>query len=583
MIFKTDEEIDDLFPVLDNEIYAGLMKDIKKRGIQEQLTIAEDGTLICGYNRYKIAQELKIPDEEIPYKTKKFSCRMEMIEYAVRDNVLRRQLNLYQKCLVIKAFMPYAQKLADYNAQQGRVKGASKGGKASSRKGIPNSSLYQEFLIKLTSKHLHNRRLKNMEELSEYEKKLADQYEGKKTFDIGCHMAFNVMKTQEKEEKQSVPSYDSYKKFEKIEDHGTEIQKMWGRTGFKSIYSLYNNVKKQLDIKIPEDKVAIKPTDDYNVIFFDKKETLPEEGEVIDDVEIILPDGRELQDANVVFYPKELEVPENGHKLPKGCEVVILKEKVEVSDKFTLKNVSWLKKTSVWTFAQFDNRFGGTERSMEYPSRIPGQILMNLMYGFTESGDLIIDPFAGSGTSHEVVTQATIHEDMKTIRDRKILCYDINPYEEYIRQNDMTQGFPKNIKEHFNEEYPDDKYNGIKMIFFDIPYWSMKAYANKKGFDGGSLDDFYVNVKKLATDSFEILKLGGIIAFIIIDQTEKDTGRPIHHGINSYNIFKSAGFKPLWVFDVPVMGMKPVAASPAYMASKSTWNGTVRLLFVMEK
>jgi len=38
-----------------------------------------------------------------------------------------------------------------------------------------------------------------MEELSNYEKQLAEQYKGNTSFDIACHITFNVMKTQEKE------------------------------------------------------------------------------------------------------------------------------------------------------------------------------------------------------------------------------------------------------------------------------------------------------------------------------------------------------------------------------------------------
>jgi hypothetical protein len=53
--------------------------------------------------------------------------------------------------------------------------------------------------------------------------------------------------------------------------------------------------------------------------------------------------------------------------------------------------------TNLWHFHQCDPRFGA-----EHPGRIPGQIMVNLLHLYTERGDLVLDLFAGSGTTIDV-------------------------------------------------------------------------------------------------------------------------------------------------------------------------------------
>jgi hypothetical protein len=43
---------------------------------------------------------LKIKDERIPYEVVNFKNKQEMIEYAISDNLLRRNMNNYHKGLL---------------------------------------------------------------------------------------------------------------------------------------------------------------------------------------------------------------------------------------------------------------------------------------------------------------------------------------------------------------------------------------------------------------------------------------------------------------------------------------------------
>ncbi len=416
---------------------------------------------------------------------------------------------------------------------------------------------------------------------NEYMKEMIEKYkDAKDWYEIVCDMIFRVRNPHEKEEDQSIPSRSTYNKFLFIQEHGTDIQKKWCETGYKSMFSVYNAIKKR-KIKIPEDKIAIKPNENYRIMFISEGDPIPIEGEILPDVELYDFDGKRIKDNQIVFLSKNKKMPHHAMKIPKNTELAISEEQIESSDKFVLKYEDWLKKTTTWIFPNFDNRFGGDEISRDYPSRIPGQILMNLLYYYTQPGDLVIDPFAGSGTNYNVIKMAETEPDMKLIRGRRILCYDINLVRPYIRKHDITRGYP-DIKMHFEEDYPNVEYRGVKLIFFDPPYWSMKKYKEKKGFEEGTLEQFYEHIEKLAKDSYNILDQEGKISFIIMDQTEKDTGKPIHHSINCYNIFKKVGFTPIEEISVPRMGMRPTAASPDYLSSKRLL-GTYRILFIMQK
>jgi len=126
---KIDDEIHEMFPPMDEEIYEILKNDIKDRGIQEQLIVTEDGTVVCGCNRFKIAQELKIPEDQIPYKTKSFGCRMEMLEYALKDNIIRRQLNVHLLGLIVKEYEHDARTIKKWCEADGTEQSKGKSGR----------------------------------------------------------------------------------------------------------------------------------------------------------------------------------------------------------------------------------------------------------------------------------------------------------------------------------------------------------------------------------------------------------------------------------------------------------------------
>lgn len=172
---------------------------------------------------------------------------------------------------------------------------------------------------------------------------------------------------------------------------------------------------------------------------------------------------------------------------------------------------------NVWNFAGCDEKYG----VQDYPGRIPGQIVENVLYYFTNEGDLIVDPMAGSGTTLDVC---------KNLK-RQCLAYDMKPSRDDIKPHDIKQGFPEETK-------------NCKLIFLDPPYFNM---VYKDLFI--DIHNFYDFLHKLAQDCFDTIAEDGYVAFLMQDMTE--LGNYCLSG-SGYCIFFSHGFKCVAHISVPL-------------------------------
>ena len=87
-----DEEIKYLLPALDKETYALLEENLIENGCRDALILWE-GTLIDGYNRYKICTEHGIPFSTI---NKEFDSRASVIIWIIANQISRRNLTPLQ-------------------------------------------------------------------------------------------------------------------------------------------------------------------------------------------------------------------------------------------------------------------------------------------------------------------------------------------------------------------------------------------------------------------------------------------------------------------------------------------------------
>ena len=222
-----------------------------------------------------------------------------------------------------------------------------------------------------------------------------------------------------------------------------------------------------------------------------------------------------------------------------------------------------LQVSDVWRFSSKDRRFG-TEG---YPGSIPGQVVENFLYYFTNIFDIVVDPMAGGGTTIGVCKSMY----------RRYRAYDINPLKALdIKKNDITKGYPPECK-------------SCDAIYLDPPYWHSMAYYDNT-VDKLSRKDFLNFIGKLAEDSFETVKHGGIVGFICEDMVKGypnlykgDPNDKMLSMIHLAPLFEKAGFELEWRIHVPLTLAQYTAMKTAYAKNEKIMLHLVRDFLIWRK
>ena len=224
----------------------------------------------------------------------------------------------------------------------------------------------------------------------------------------------------------------------------------------------------------------------------------------------------------------------------------------------------WLKLTTLWNFGSCDPRFG-----FQYPGRVPGQVVLNTLYYFTDPDDLIVDPFGGSGTTLDACNHL----------GRRCLAYDLEPARDDIVSHDISLGFPEEAQ-------------GCDLIFLDPPYWIQKRgkYTKKEGsFSEASLDEFNRKMEKLIRDCYDTVKPGGTIALLIQNTTELGieidrVGRVYaDHVFDCYDSFIKTGLIPVQRINIPLTWEQFAGFDVKQAKDNKRLLGVVRDLLIMGK
>ncbi len=202
--------------------------------------------------------------------------------------------------------------------------------------------------------------------------------------------------------------------------------------------------------------------------------------------------------------------------------VISIVEKAKNFANSTITSPPSLRIYDVWQFTTCDNRYGSN-----YPGRIPGQIIENLLWYYTEPFDIVLDPMVGSGTTIDVAKAMY----------RRVAGFDVRPVrEDIIKRDTVKDGFPEKFR---HKDYRP------KLVFVDPPYFTMKKdeYSDE-AISNNTLDGFYQSIRRLSEHVRSVLRDDGYYAFLIQNQTEKDLidGKPIIHVFNCYEIIKEVGF-----------------------------------------
>jgi DNA modification methylase len=166
-----------------------------------------------------------------------------------------------------------------------------------------------------------------------------------------------------------------------------------------------------------------------------------------------------------------------------------------------------LQATTLWDFPK--QSYGTTPKgNNKYAGVTPAELIWNLVWRYTEPGDLVVDPMCGSGTTLDVCKG----------EGRKAICYDISPppYRKDVIQNDARK-IP----------LPNDY---VDMVFVDSPYGDNIRYNEHPDCIGkisSENENFYDELERVIKECHRIIKPGKVLGWLIGDQWVKKKFTPV--------------------------------------------------------
>lgn len=189
--------------------------------------------------------------------------------------------------------------------------------------------------------------------------------------------------------------------------------------------------------------------------------------------------------------------------------------------------------TTLWSFK---NRGSWATHNGKYRGNWSPYIPRNLILRYSKEGDIVLDPFLGSGT--------TLVETK--LLKRKGIGIDINPTSIKISQDNLN--FNKNSdyepvlinKDSRKLDYIDN--NSIDLICAHPPYSNIIRYSENISGDLSHLDvdEFLLEMSTVAQELFRVLKRNKYCAILIADTRRNKHIIPL--GFQVMQVFLNAGF-----------------------------------------
>ena len=190
---------------------------------------------------------------------------------------------------------------------------------------------------------------------------------------------------------------------------------------------------------------------------------------------------------------------------PEGVALKVVKKKEEDATTTAADDKPRLESTTLWDYPR--QSYGRTPKgSNKYAGVTPAFVIYNMVKRYTEPGDLVLDPMAGSGTTIDVCRE----------EGRRCMAYDISPTRPDIVQNDARR-IPL-----------EDE--SVDMVFIDSPYGDNIDYNDQPGNVGrisAEADEFYEALDRVMAECYRVLKPGKTLGWLIGDQWVKKKFTPV--------------------------------------------------------
>jgi DNA modification methylase len=164
-----------------------------------------------------------------------------------------------------------------------------------------------------------------------------------------------------------------------------------------------------------------------------------------------------------------------------------------------------LESTTLWDYPR--QTYGKIQKgNNKYAGVTPAFVIYNMVKRYTEPGDLVLDPMAGSGTTLDVCSE----------EERNCIAYDIASTRPDIIQNDARK-IPLATA-------------SVDMIFLDSPYGDNIYYNDHPGNIGkisAEADQFYEELDKVMAECHRVLKPSKVLGWLIGDQWVKKKFTPV--------------------------------------------------------
>jgi SAM-dependent methyltransferase len=198
----------------------------------------------------------------------------------------------------------------------------------------------------------------------------------------------------------------------------------------------------------------------------------------------------------------------NNNKVKDSPSTLTLFQKIEavqIPDVTKVDEKPPFQTTTLWDYPR--QSYGKTPKGdNKFQGVTPAFIIWNLVQRYTEPGDLVVDPMAGSGTTIDVCKE----------EGRRVIGYDLAP-----RHPDVLHGDARCVP------LGD---NSVDMIFIDSPYSDNVRYSDHPDCIGRiSCEDerFFHELEAVAIEMQRILKPGKVMAWLIGDQWVKKKFTPV--------------------------------------------------------